>query len=32
MPTQWSDDITLHALAVLRFMTSSYPAPAGPPA
>src|SRR5262249_48598636 len=32
MPTQWSDDITLHALAVLRFMTSSYPALAGPPA
>src|SRR5262245_39733781 len=30
MPTQWSDYIMLHALAFLRFMTSSYPAPAGP--
>jgi ABC transporter substrate binding protein len=30
MPTQWSDDIMLHALAVLRFTTSSHPAPAGP--
>jgi hypothetical protein len=23
MPTQWSDDIMLHALAVLRFTTST---------